>query len=138
MPTPEWALNSTRSGRSMSMADLDDNDGDLDIVVNNLQSSAQLFENQLCTGSSLELDLFWPESGNSRALDAIIYLETGNGRQTRQVKASSGYLSGDPARIHFGFPQKTDLQSIYIQWPDGEITTINNLRANTLLSVTRR
>ena len=46
-PMPSWALNDAASGRGMSMADLD-NDGDLDIVVNNLLSPAMLFENQLC------------------------------------------------------------------------------------------
>jgi hypothetical protein len=46
-PMPDWGLNSTYGGRSMVMADLDW-DGDLDIVVNNLQDPAQLFINQLC------------------------------------------------------------------------------------------
>ena len=60
---PEWGLNSQRSGRSMSMADLDD-DGDLDIIVNNLNSPAQLFENRLCGGSSLSVALRWPAVTN--------------------------------------------------------------------------
>src|SRR5919202_1172853 len=48
-PAPEWGLGSTASGRGMLMADLD-GDGDLDIVVNNLQAPAELFENRLCGG----------------------------------------------------------------------------------------
>jgi hypothetical protein len=48
----------------MSMADLDD-DGDLDIVVNNLNSPAQLFENRLCNGDGLLVELRWTGVGEA-------------------------------------------------------------------------
>ena len=85
----------------MSMADLDD-DGDLDIVVNNLNSPAQLFENRLCSGDGLVVELRWTGAANPAALGAEIALQTGKGRSVRTVRASSGYLSGDPGRVHFG------------------------------------
>lgn len=135
--TPEWGLNATTGGRSMSMADLD-NDGDLDIVVNNLLSPAQIFENQLCGGASVEVDLFWPQSQNSRALGAQLVLQTNNGTYYRQVRASSGYLSGDPARIHFGLPENSQLQHLEIHWPDGAVSGVNALTPNTLLTISRK
>jgi hypothetical protein len=92
-PMPEWGLGATESGRGMSMADLD-GDGDLDIIVNNLRTQARLFENQLCQGSSLQVDLFWPGSGNSRALGATLALHTTDGTAYRQVKAASGCTLG--------------------------------------------
>jgi len=136
VPMPEWGLGSTRSGRGMSMADLD-GDGDLDIVVNNLRGVAELFENQLCQGSSLQVDLFWPESGNTRAIGTILVLHTNNGVYYRDVKTASGYISGDAARIHFGFPDGTQLQRLDIQWSDGAVSTVDTLLDNVLLTVTR-
>ena len=121
----------------MSMTDLD-NDGDLDIVINNLRAPAQLFENQLCQGESLAVDLYWPESGNTRALGARVTLQTSSGHYTRTVQAGSGYLSGDSAQLHFGFPAHSQLQQLSIRWPDGRTSHVSSLTPHTLLRITRR
>jgi enediyne biosynthesis protein E4 len=133
---PEWGLGSMRSGRGMSMGDMD-GDGDLDIVVNNLRGAAELFENQLCEGSSLQVDLRWPDSGNTVAIGASLVLHTNLGTYYRDVKTASGYISGDPARIHFGFPDDAQLEQLEIRWPDGETSLVDNLVADTLLRVER-
>lgn len=133
---PEWGLGSMRGGRGMSMADLDD-DGDLDIVVNNLNSPSELFENQLCEGASLEVDLLWSDSLNTRGIGATLTLHTDKSIYSRDVKAASGYLSGDPARIHFGFPHDAQLQSLDIRWPDGAVSSVTGIGRNILLTVTR-
>lgn len=137
MRMPDWGLGSTRSGRGMSMADLE-GDGKLDIVVNNVNSAAQLFENQLCGGSSLQVDLFWPTSHNTRAIGSTLVLSADTATYSRDVKALSGYLSGDPARIHFGYPKSATLQQLKIRWPDGAISVIPNPTGNTILEVTRQ
>ncbi len=137
MPAPEWGLGSTAGGRGMSMADLD-NDGDLDIVVNNLRAPAQLFENRLCGGAGLEVDLRWPASGNTRAIGARLVLHTDRGTYTRDVRATSGYLSGDPARVHFGFPADAVLERLEVRWPDGAISALARPDRQTLLTVTRQ
>jgi hypothetical protein len=136
VPAPSWNLGSTRSGRGMVMADLN-NDGRLDIIVNNLRNSAQLFENQLCGGSSLEVALQWPASHNQTAVGAQLELQTSRGVYRRDVRASGGYLSGDPTRVHFGFPQDATLQSLHVQWPDGTASTIEPLSPQTQIIATR-
>lgn len=133
---PDWGLGSLRSGRGMSMADLDD-DGDLDIVINNLRSAAQLFENQLCEGHSLQIDLSWPDSSNTQAIGARLTLSTDRGTYYREVKAVSGYISGDPSRIHFGFPNDEHPQQLQIEWPDGAVSTFGELTPNTRLIILR-
>jgi len=138
MPAGEWGLGSTRSGRSMSMADFD-GDGDLDIVVNNLNSPAQLFENRLCSaGTSVEVDLRWPGSANPFALGAVATLHTDRSTLVRDVRAVSGYLSGDSTRLHFGVPAGAVLEQLEIRWPDGAVSRIDAPDTNRLLTITRR
>jgi hypothetical protein len=132
---PEWGLGSTASGRGLVFADLD-GDGDLDIVVNNMRSQAQLFENRLCHGAGLEVDLAW-SSPNTHAIGAQLELHTSLGVLSRDVRASSGYLSGDPARVHFGFPTGAELKKLVIRYPDGAAAEVGALEPQTLLQVTR-
>jgi cytochrome c peroxidase len=136
-PAPEWGLGSSRSGRGMSMADLD-GDGDLDIVVNNLQSAAQLFENRLCGGGSLLVDLRWPGSANPLAIGAEATLRSSAGSFTRDLRVASGYLSSDAPRLHFGFPVTATLQVLDITWPDGAVSTVARPHPSTLVTVTRQ
>jgi hypothetical protein len=136
VPRPDWGLGATASGRGMSMADLD-GDGDLDIVVNNLRGPAQLFENRVCGGASLEVDLGWPASKNTRALGVTLTLRTSAGSYSREVRAAVGYLSGAPARVHIGFPTNATLYGLDIRWPDGAVSSIGHLEPHTLLAVTR-
>ena len=136
-PAPAWNLGSTRSGRGMVMADLND-DGQLDIVVNNMRNSAQLFENRLCGGSSLEVTLDWPATHNPAAIGAQLELHTNRGVYRRDVRDSGGYLSGDPTRVHFGFPQATTLQTLHIRWPDGMESAIEQPSAQTHFRIIRK
>lgn len=133
---PDWGLNATRSGRGMVVADLD-NDGDLDIVVNNLGSPAQLFENQLCRGDSLEVDLQWLQSRNRHGIGAQLVLHTPDATYYRHVHVSGGYLSGNPSRVHFGFPTGVQPDFLAVHWPDGVVTHIDRPEPNTVISVER-
>ena len=135
-PQPGWGLNDRASGRGMSLADMD-SDGDLDVVVNNLLSPATLFENRLCAGPAIEVDLRQLGVGNGRGIGAKLILQTDHGDYRRDVTALSGYLSGDSSRIHFGFPVDTSLERLQIFWNDGEYSEIEDMQANTLITVTR-
>ncbi|MEZ4606110.1 MAG: CRTAC1 family protein [Deinococcales bacterium] len=135
-PVPSWRLDAPESGRGMMVGDLD-NDGDLDIVVNNLASPSQIFENQLCQGQSLEVELRWLGSQNSRVLGAELRLYTDHGMFLRTLRSNSGYLSGDPPRVHFGFPENSILQYLEIRWPDGITSQHDYLKSHQLLYITR-
>ena len=139
-PAPHWGLGSRRSGRGMSMADLD-GDGDLDVVVSNMRAPSQIFENRICGGSNLLVDLRRPGTRNTHAIGAQVTLigEHAGGaplRLLREVRSQSGYLSGDPSRLHFGIPRGALLHHLQIRWPDGTRSTIPNPAPGTLISVT--
>ena len=148
-PAPEWKVGSTFGGRGMSMGDMD-GDGDLDIVINNLRGPAQLLENRLCGGESLQVDLQWHNDSpssfqphivktrNTLAIGAVVHLKTSSGNFTRDVRAASGYLSGDPPRLHFGFPAGTSLYSLEIHWPDNIVSIVKDLSPKTLVKIRRQ
>jgi enediyne biosynthesis protein E4 len=135
-PAPEWGLARTESGRSMSMADLDQ-DGDLDIVINNLNAPALVLENRLCGGRSVQVDLRWGGTQNLAAIGAQLTLDTSVGPMTRDVKASSGYLSGDAARVHFGIPDGAAVGPLTIRWPDGKTSSLKDVPLDQVLVLTR-
>jgi hypothetical protein len=135
-PADHWGLGSTASGRGMVMADLN-NDGRLDIVVSNLRSQAQLFENRLCEGTAVEVELRGPASLNSRALGARLAMHTDRGIFTREVRAESGYLSGEPPRVHFGVPRGAEIQELVITYPDGAEAHVAQIKTQTLVKVVR-
>ena len=136
-PEYSWGLDDLAGGRGMAMADLD-NDGDLDIVVNNLNAPARLYENRLCGGRALTVRLAWQGTGNPRAIGARVNV-TGDGGQklVRTVETSRGYLSGASPTVHFGLGTDQDTVDLEIVWPDGRTSEIAGILVDQFVLVTR-
>ncbi|KAB2854106.1 MAG: hypothetical protein F9K46_17400 [Anaerolineae bacterium] len=84
------------------------------------------------------VELHDESSLNAGAVGAQVTLTTSTDRHLRAVRATSGYLSGDPIRLHFGFSPNSQIISLEIRWSDGEITRPEGLETNQLLQVYQR
>ena len=123
----------------MSIADLD-NDGDLDIVINNYDDYSYIYENNICIGDSIEISLHWNGSKNSKAIGSELQLVTKNQKYYRLMEVNSGYISSIPARVHFGVGDidKEDILYLRIIWPDGKVSKIDSLSKNKYFKIYRQ
>jgi hypothetical protein len=130
------------AGNSRSTAYLDfDDDGDLDVAVNNFHSPATLLRNDADKQgrSWLKLRLVGdPARGSNRdAIGARIVATTADGRRLRrEVQGGSGYLSMNPKQQHFGLGAAREAE-VLIFWPNGERQNLGPLAANRAYSVTQ-
>lgn len=120
---------------SRSAAYLDfDNDGDLDVALNNYHDTAQLFENQAQTLNNNWIKITLkgsPEHGvNLDAIGAQIILGFGEeGYSWRQVSGSQGYMSVHPKQQHIGLGKAISARVLII-WPNGQRQSFDNVQAN--------
>ncbi|MFM2031781.1 MAG: hypothetical protein RLZZ297_546 [Chloroflexota bacterium] len=134
IPAPEWQLGATASGRGMTVADFD-NDGRLDIAVNNLNAPSVVYANGLCGGSALSVTLQQP-GPNPHAVGAEIRLYSGSETRWQRITTTRGYISGSPAVADFGMG-KTPADSLVVRWPDGGVSTIDALPTSGRITITR-
>ncbi|GGA89743.1 VCBS repeat-containing protein [Puia dinghuensis] len=116
----EWGINQAAVSSGAVYADLD-NDGDLDLVVNNINSEAFVYKNMSSEqghGSWLGVKLTGT-GGNTAAIGAKVYAYAGGMMQYAEVNPARGYLGCVPAEAHFGFGAATTADSVVVVWPDG-------------------
>ncbi len=123
----EWADIKPTFSNGAVYADLD-NDGDLDIITNNINDEATLFKN-----NAIELDkgnyVHFQFTGTKKNRNGIgtkvtLYFEDGS-LQTRQLITSRGYLSSGSNKVHFGFSKKARIRKAMIQWTDGKVQQLD-------------
>ena len=133
--TRSWGLDGRESGRGSVLVDLD-NDGALDVVVNNLAAPAVAYENRSCTGRAIEFSLRQPDSDNTHALGASVTVVAGDRRLVRVVRSGGGYLSGAPSTLHVGLGDLRP-ERVEIRWPDGSVTMNEHPRPGFIHEVVR-
>lgn len=120
------ALTELRVSRGAAFGDLD-NDGDVDIVVEDLDSIPMILQNQGEKSNHwVNLELRAKE-GNPLAIGARITIKAGGITQTEEIRSGTSYLSQNDLRIHFGLGKATKIDSIEIRWNSGKIETIKNV-----------
>ena len=134
-----------RDARGIATADFD-NDGDLDIVVNNNPgdsgraelSRATLLRNNVGERRNwLAIELRGTES-NHDAVGATVTVEAGGQKFTRLVSAGSGFASQQSGRLYFGLGDNTQIDVVTVRWPKGRVEEFSKERiaARQLIRIT--
>jgi enediyne biosynthesis protein E4 len=123
-----------RVSRGVAVGDFD-NDGDLDILVNNNGQAPQLLRND--GGNSnhwLEILLIGVKS-NRDGVGARIKVSSGGLVQFDQKKGGMSYQSAQDPRLHFGLGRHAQIDSVEIIWPSGMVTRLSNLKSDQCIAV---
>ncbi|MCO4820479.1 MAG: VCBS repeat-containing protein [Flavobacteriaceae bacterium] len=110
-----------------------DNDGDLDLVLNNQSDLASIYRNNT-TSNFLKVKLEGPKL-NTGGLGAVVEVYTGEINQKQELYASRGYQSSIGYHLNFGLGQNNNIDSINVIWPDGKTQHIGNPEINSTLYI---
>lgn len=127
-------INDPRSSRGAAFGDFD-NDGDVDVLVMNMNDPPMLLRNDLRSQNAwLKLKLVGTKSNRS-AIGARVTVRAGNHVQAQEVTSQSSYYSHNDPRLHFGLGSARHADSVEIRWPNGQTEVLKNLPANQIVSV---
>lgn len=134
--TDQWGFSQVVNTNGAAFADLD-RDGDLDLVLNNMDTVAFVYrgnavENHI--GNYLRV-AFKGKGMNTEGIGARVVLHTKNGIQMRENYKTRGYLSSVEAIAQFGLGDLTSVDEVTVTWPDGKMQTLRNVPVNQVLTV---
>ena len=130
----KWITNDTIVSGATAYADLD-NDGDLDLLTNNINAAPTFYINQINQKANyLKLKLS-SKSKNNFAIGAKVYTYTNGIKQFKEFYPVRGFQASSEPLIHFGLGQEKIVDSIRIIWPDNTSQKLTNIKANQTLKV---
>lgn len=128
----DWGINVPSFSNGSAYADLD-NDGDLDVVVNNINEPAFVYQNN-DKSSSITINLIGGQP-NSFGIGAKILTYSGGKFQYHEVSATRGFSSASDTRVIVGIENSVKADSVLVVWPGGRFQKLNNIEAGKLISV---
>ncbi len=138
--TKEWGLDKPLYSTGSSFSDLD-NDGDLDLVLNNINDYASVYENRTITKDSIRANSHYllvqlkGDSLNVGGFGAKISIYYGKKLQYYEHFPVRGFQSMVDTKIHFGLGDAAVLDSLIIMWPDRKGQTLYNVPSDQLISI---
>jgi hypothetical protein len=132
----QWGMDRPAISSGAVYADLD-NDGDLDLVINNINENAFVYRNtsmESAKAGYLSLTLHYKKP-NWFAIGAKVYVYENKMVQYAEVNPARGYLSCVSARLHFGVDSAATIDSIKVVWPDRTVKLLTNVATNKALTI---
>ncbi len=121
------------SSRGLAFGDFD-NDGDLDVLIMNMNEAPSLLRNDVSGGDHWLKTLLVGTKSNRSAIGATVIASYGERRQAQAVMAQSSYLSVNDRRLHFGLGAEVKA-SLEIRWPSGAVERIAGVDADQLVVI---
>jgi hypothetical protein len=123
------AIREPNLGRGCAFGDFD-NDGDIDVIVNNLDGPPTLLRNDGGNrNTSIAIKCVGTRSNRS-AIGTRVRVTTGSRTQIDEVRSGSSYYSQNDLRLHFGLGQAAKADVVELAWPSGAKETVRDLAAN--------
>ena len=130
----DWGINIPSNSNGAAYSDLD-NDGDLDIVVNNINKAAFVYENRTDSLANY-LKIKLQGSGmNRNGLGAVVTIFHKGQKQCLEQMPSKGYLSSVSQNLHFGLGKEKRTDSMRVVWLSGRQQVFKNIEANKQLTI---
>ncbi len=133
----DWGFDEPTFSNGAVYADLD-NDGDLDLVISNIDDKASLYQNTLSEAENpsayMRVALKGPK-GNLEGIGAKVYLKYGDQIQHQFFTPVRGYLSSVEPFLHFGLGDQKEIQELKVIWPDGKVQFLKNVASNQLVQL---
>jgi len=134
--TVSSVLSERRVSRGAAFGDYDE-DGDVDVIVNELDGAPTLLRNDggNRSGNWVKLKLVGAGKSNRNAIGARVKLTIDGLTMVDEVHAGDSYLSHSDWRLHFGLGKAQTINEAAVQWPSGAVTKLNKLAANKTYTI---
>jgi len=121
-------------GRGACFGDYD-NDGDIDAYIVNLNDRGAFLRNNKGNSNNWIILNLTGTTSNRDGIGARVKVTAGGKVQTAQKKSTTGYLSQNDPRLHFGLAKNAIVDRIEIIWPSGKNQVLENIKVNQILQV---
>lgn len=128
----KWGIEYKGFSNGCAYADLD-NDGDLEIITNNLDDFASIFENTSAEKNAYIKVAFSGQQGNSFGLGARVYVTAQDRTQMQELTLTRGFQSSVAPELHFGLGSVEKIDQLKVVWPDGKTQQLSEVDANQKL-----